>query len=149
MHKYRHKQSSIFLLEIMLNIILFSVLLIISLQFFVKTETLTVKTTQLHNGVTLCSNVATIYEEGGTELIRKEFPNSLQTSQQIIIFYDKNFNLCEKGQNYFKLQISTIEFNEGLEKSTISCLNDQNQTIYSIDVCHYTSLKSEIKGGSR
>ena len=96
MPKVKHTKSGTFLLEIILNILLFSILVIISLQFLVKTRALTTKTTILHNAVTINSGLASIYESDGLNGLLNEYHDSKSISPQMVLYYDQNFAHCKK-----------------------------------------------------
>ena len=51
-------------MEIILNLLLFSVLLVVGLQFFIHAHTRTEETTQLHQAVSSCASVAAVFERG-------------------------------------------------------------------------------------
>ena len=72
MIRYERSKSSIFLLEILINILLFSVLCVCSLQFFIKSYQLTDNTTTLHHAVTACNNVAAVFQSGDGTLASVE-----------------------------------------------------------------------------
>ena len=61
--KLKQSKNRIFLLEITINLLLFSALLIVGLLFFIKTHKLTEETQVLHEAVNACSNAASAYEQ--------------------------------------------------------------------------------------
>ena len=60
--KLKQSKNRIFLLEITINLLLFSALLIVGLLFFIKTHKLTEETQVLHEAVNACSNAASAYK---------------------------------------------------------------------------------------
>ena len=142
--KQTHSKNSLFLMEILLNILLFSVLLVVGLQFFGKTHTLTQKTQQLHAAVTSCSNVASIFESGdGTAAdILSVYPYSVNLDNKVIVYLDKNFNDCKKGQaRYYITAKLNQSGNDPLATLTIRCRTiDQKELLYELKASHYTPL---------
>ena len=140
-------------MEILLNILLFSVLLVVGLQFFGKTHTLTQKT-QLHAAVTSCSNVASVFESGdGTAAdILSVYPYSVNLDNKVIVYLDKNFNDCKKGQaRYYITAKLNKTGNDHLTTLTIRCRTvDQKELLYELRASHYTPLHvaadSQLKG---
>ena len=77
--RFQRSKSSLFLMEIILNILLFSVLLVVGLQFFIKTHLLTRETFDLQEAVTCSSNIASIYQsgDGSLDVIKEHYPNAV------------------------------------------------------------------------
>ena len=152
--KQTHSKNSLFLMEILLNILLFSVLLVVGLQFFGKTHTLTQKTQQLHAAVTSCSNVASIFESGdGTAAdILSVYPYSVNLDNKVIVYLDKNFNDCKKGQaRYYITAKLNKSGNDQLATLTIRCRTiEQKELLYELKASYYTPLHvtadTQLKG---
>ena len=70
--KHTHSKNSLFLMEIILNLLLFSVLLVVGLQFFIHAHTRTEETTQLHQAVSSCASVTACH-------YNQQKANNLQT----------------------------------------------------------------------
>ena len=60
MNQYRHSKSSLFLMEIILNILFFSILATFCVQIFFKGYQLSKSTEKLHQAVTACTSIAEI-----------------------------------------------------------------------------------------
>jgi len=107
MIRYERTKSSIFLMEIILNLLLFSVLCVCSLQFFMKAYKLTEETTTLHHAVTFCSNIASIYESGNgdIDIIYDAHPYAIHVDEQILIYLDKDYNECDHEHGIYYILI--------------------------------------------
>lgn len=141
---YKPSKSSIFLFEIIINILLFSILLCISLQFFIKSYHLTNDTGNLHQAVTACNNVANIYESGDGSLasVLEEYSHSINTNQQVIIYLDKNFCESTSDDSEFSIKIELLPNDIStpqLHQANISCYHKE-ELIYSITANQYTQL---------
>lgn len=151
-----HSKNSLFLMEIILNILLFSVLLVVSLQFFGRTHTLTRTTSQLHQAVSSCSDVAAIFEsgDGTTNEILAVYPYSVNLDNKVIVYLDKNFNDCKKGQaQYYITAKLSRDSNEQFSKLTIRCRTMDKKLLYELNACHYNQLRAtteaKLKGVAR
>ncbi len=142
--KQIHSKNSLFLMEILINILLFSALLVVGLQFFSKTHTLTQKTRELHQAVTSCSNVAAIFEsgDGTTADILTVYPYSVNLDDKVIVYLDKNFNDCQKGQaQYYITAKLDKSSNAQLATLTIRCRTMEHKALlYELNACHYNPL---------
>ncbi len=139
MIRYQRTKSSMFLMEILINILLFSVLCVCSLQFFMKALQLTEDTTTLHHAVTACSNVASIYEASNSSMedLLSAYPNALHTANQIIIYYDENFSECQRDNAAYYIHVTNTQ--DDSSKILITFYANE-KVVYSITACHYNPL---------
>ena len=92
--KRTHSKNSLFLMEIILNLLLFTVLLVVGLQFFIHAHTRTEETTQLHQAVSSCASVAAVFERGDGSLddLLTTYRYSVNLDDKIVIYLDTDFN---------------------------------------------------------
>jgi Tfp pilus assembly protein PilV len=147
MKKYGHSGSSIFLMEIIINILLFSVLLTTSLQLIMKAHTLTQDTSRLHRASTVCANIAECFESGDGTLdsIHEFYPQGSSTGDHLIIYLDEDFADCQKTDAVYLVTVSYADNTydddvySRLTEITITCTLESD-TIYSLSACHYEPL---------
>lgn len=137
---YQRTKSSMFLMEIIINILLFSVLCVCSLQFFIKAYQLSENTTTLHHAVTACSNVASLYEAGNGDIdtLLGAYPYAISTNEQIIIYYDENYNDCQKDDRAYYILVERAD--TSIHKINIRFYNQKEEFCYSIQACNYQPL---------
>lgn len=140
MMRYERSKSSIFLLEILINILLFSILCVCSLQFFIKSYQLTNNTTTLHHGVTACNNVAAVFQSGDGTLnsVEDVFTYSFTDNGQLYIYLDENYQECD-SQNVTYYIVVKQQYTE-IPSVNISFYKNGEDTTYSIDVYHYQPI---------
>lgn len=140
MIRYERSKSSMFLLEILINILLFSVLCVCSLQFFIKSYQLTAKTTTLHHAVSACNNVAAIYKasNGSVEAIIDTYPDAIQEGGFLYIYFDENYQECD-SQNVAYYIIVTEQLST-IPSVSITFYQNGEDASYSIDAFHYEAL---------
>lgn len=140
----RHSKNSVFLFEIILNLLLFSMLITVGLSFFIKTHTLTNKTSQLHHAVACCSNVATVFEAGNGTLdnLMDLYPYSICMNDKMIIYLDENYNEISSNNYTYSIIITLLSEQEyaNLHKIDITFYDDSSSEIYSIKACNYNAL---------
>lgn len=144
--KHTHSKNSLFLMEILLNILLFSVLLVVSLQFFSRTHKLTKETAQLHQAVSSCTNVASIFSsgDGTTADILAVYPYSVKLNDNVMIYLDKNFNDCKKKQaQYYITAKLSDDSTDQFSKLIIQCRTMDRNLIYELSTCHYNQLYAQ------
>lgn len=140
MIRYQRTRSSMFLMEIIVNLLLFSMLCVCSLQFFIKAYQLTENTTTLHHAVTACSNVASVYESGNgeTNIIYDTYPYAIYVNDQILIYYDENYNECDREHGAYYILVERADTT--VNKISIRFYNTANESCYSIQACNYQPL---------
>lgn len=151
MIRYERSKSSMFLLEILINILLFSVLCVCSLQFFIKSYQLTENTTTLHHAVTACNNVAAVYESGDGTIssITEMFPNAISENGLTYIYLDENYQECDSQNVVYYLTVE--EVNDDISTIHISFYKNGEDVAYAINAYYYQSLTPAIvdaAGGS-
>lgn len=154
MNKYRRTQSSIFLLEIIINILMFSVLLVVGLSFIIRAHTLTNNTRLLHRAVAECNNVATLYEnsDGNLDLILNEYPYCTNTGNQIFIYYDSDVSPCQRENSLYYISFDTatnpeedIKAGDIFSKEISFYDEGSSAEIYSLTVTSYKRLTPSSK----
>ena len=93
MNQYRHSKSSLFLMEIILNILFFSILATFCVQIFFKGYQLSKSTEKLHQAVTACTSIAEICQstDSPEETLSSIYPESMSLDATILIYYDRDF----------------------------------------------------------
>ena len=140
MSLYKRSKSSVMLLEILINLLFFSILCVCSLQFFIKSYQLTEKTTLLHHAVTACNNVATVFQsgDGTTDSIKQYYPDIIQENGEIYIYLNENYQTCDAREVMYYLVIK--ENVTQIPSINIAFYKNGDVATYSIDVYHYTPL---------
>lgn len=149
MKRKKGSGSSLFLMEILLNILLFSVMLSFCLQFFVKAHKLTNSTTELERAVTCCSNTANMFETGdGTlESIYSMYNNKIFVDGQLVVYLDKNFIDCPSEDAVFTMTVTLLPGDSPVKKAAVSCKKGED-VIYQITACQYRALTPIDSGGN-
>lgn len=139
--KRNHSRTSIFLMEIILDLLLFSILMIAGLQFFIRTHTLAEKTSRLHQAVAGCKSVASVFENGnGSKYdILNLYHYGVSLDDKILLFLDSDFQECEKPDACYYITVTINETKtEGLSMAHISCSTRENNVIYTLNASHYS-----------
>lgn len=109
MNQYRHSKSSLFLMEIILNILFFSILATFCVQIFFKGYQLSENTKKLHQAVTACVSIAEICQstDSPKEALSSIYPESMSLDATILIYYDRDFLACGKQNAVYR---ATVDF---------------------------------------
>lgn len=149
MKTYRHSKASLFLMEIMLNILFFSILVTICLQLFMKAHSLSDSTTILHRAVSTCTSIAEVYQssDDGKESILQIYPETTDQGNNMIIYFDEMFAACSKEEGCYYASITLNA--DSLDTAEILFFERENdEEIYSLSVSGYQpQTLSSIVGG--
>ena len=137
--RFQRSKSSLFLMEIILNILLFSVLLVVGLQFFIKTHLLTRETFALQEAVTCSSNIASIYQsgDGSLDVVKEHYPNAVVVRDQLFIYFNENFSECSKEESSYSSTVSLLQ-SKNINTVNITIYTKEHEELYSLDVSHLT-----------
>ena len=152
MKRYQHTKSGLFLMELLLNILLFCILCSCGLLLFVKSHNLTRDTKLLHQASRITSSIAAVYEGGDGTLatLAQEFKRPA-IEGSICIYYDDNYEPCvREGAVYYVLAhlLTTDETGastagQHLQKLEICFYDTSDRMLYTITACHYTPSTPE------
>lgn len=137
-HKSRSK-SGLFLMELLINLLLFCVLCGCGLLFFIKSHNLTNSATALHQAVSITASVAGVYETGDGSLasISTVYTNADLEGKYLCIYLDENYLPCTKDQTAYYVMASQPD--PMVCKIQIDFYNREGEVLYSIPACNYTA----------
>lgn len=135
----RHKtntRSSLFLMELIIAILFFSLAGAICLRMFAKSHHLSTDASDLNQAVRQADNVAELIKydlEKGTHTLEDEYPdaniiknvtgnieNTADMYSSSIIYFDKNWNAVNSDQAIYKLTIQAQDSSDTLRKYTLT-----------------------------
>ena len=103
MNHYRHSKSSLFLMELMIDILFFLLLATCCLQFFVKSHQLQEKNNTLNHAVSCCSNTAEALRSLSgnlNALCQDDYSNCYEKdtpqSNAVTLYFNQSYKSCNK-----------------------------------------------------
>ena len=148
MNKYRHPKSSLFLIEIMINILFFAVLVTICLQLFFKAHKLSKTTSSLHRAVTACTSIAEVYQSNlnGNEVLLTIYPDAIALNKTTLIYFDESYLPCNEAISTYR---AVLEHITPTDANITLFRQDNGDILYSLKVSSYMpSTLSELEGGT-
>ena len=103
------KRSSLFLLELIIAILFFSLAATVCVRLFIKSHILERDTLDTNHAVTSATSVAEIiqHQEDPFKYLSIYYSDSIQTTDSFFIYYDENWNPCTKQQAVYQLLLKT------------------------------------------
>ena len=132
-------KSSLFLMEILVSILLFSVASAVCVQVFVKASQLNKSSRELEQSLRVAQNFAEIMRNSKTPA-ETLFPDAKVDRSEISVSFDQSFAPCPKeSTNALYCAFLTFEETDNLHHMQIRIENIQTgQEIYSLKVSKYT-----------
>ena len=138
MKRNHHSKSGLFLMELLINLLLFCLLCGCGLMFFIKSFNLTNDATALHKAVGITSSVAGIYEtgDGSYDEICRAYPDADVEGKYLCIYLDQDFQPCTKDLTAY--YIMAEQSTDAINKIRIDFYNHSGEILYTIQTCNYT-----------
>ena len=133
-------RSGLFLMEIILAILAFSVVSAICLQLFVKAHNLGQDTKDLDMAVREASSIASIINqsESPMEVLKTLYPDSKidESSRSAILYYDQAYQPCSSDLSVYQIHISSSPIETTAYIISVRKDNDSSK-IYTLEVTAY------------
>lgn len=144
----RANLSSLFLLELILAILFFSIASAVCVQFFVKSHLLSQDAWKLNISVNEVSSTAELIQvsadaQSAIDLIHTEYPGSeVSDVSKISVYYDRDFLPCGKAQAVYCLE--TIFIQKGSMLDAVLNMKEQKdgKSIYSLTISHHLQRRA-------
>lgn len=113
--RHRATHSSLFLLELILAILFFSIASAVCIQLFVKSHLLNLQAQNLNYAVHICSNVSEIISASSDldtllEDLKVYYADATLTNNKdsitVVIYYDEDFTACDSTKAFYQLFVN-------------------------------------------
>lgn len=141
----RANASSLFLMELILAILFFSLACSVCVPLFVKSHLLSNESRTLNYASNQCSNAAELLSASSSleqfgSLLSEQYPDLEQTGTGWTVFYDDRFGACTRQDAAWCMALSCTEESGMLTADiTVSGLsgNQSGQEVYTLFVKHH------------
>ena len=141
----RANASSLFLMELILAILFFSLACSVWVPLFVKSHLLSNESRTLNHASNQCSNVAELLSASGSleqfgSLLSEQYPEMEQTDVGWTVFYDDAFDVCPSRNAVWCMALSCTEETGMLTADiTVSGLSGKQsgKEVYTLFVKHH------------
>lgn len=146
LRKNRPKSSSIFLIELILAILFFSIAGSFCVQFFVKSHILSKRSQALAFAVNECSSIAEICRTcesaaDATSILTKEYPG-FQVQECLLFYFDEDFAPCEPALAAYRIELTLSEEEQMLSSSLRVYTTEDETFIYDFETSHHLQRRT-------
>lgn len=137
MNQQPTRRSSLFLMELIIAILFFSLAATVCVRFFVKSYTLEQESQKLNHAVNAATSVAEIFrnQEQTFSLLAEEYPHGEQAENTYCIYYDINWSLCDSPNAVYKVLLQTTETDTFIIGDIT--VTDHENTLYHLTIKKY------------
>lgn len=137
MNKQPTRRSSLFLMELIIAILFFSLAATVCVRFFVKSYTLEQESQKLNHAVNAATSVAEIFrnQEQPFSLLAEEYPYGEQAENAYYIYYDINWSLCTSSNAVYSVLLQTTETDTFIIGNIT--VTDNENTLYHLTIKKY------------
>lgn len=132
--KNRPRSSGLFLMELILAILFFSIASAVCVQVFVKSHLLSVESRALNQAVNKCTSAA----EYISSVSEEELEIGTETR-----YYNEDFIECDRDDALYMMNVDTVEDN-GMVSAHIEMRQADKidgKVIYELDIVHYNARR--------
>lgn len=139
MNKQPSRRSSLFLTELIIAILFFSLASTVCVRIFVKSHTLEQESIQLNHAISAASSVAEIFrnQENPFEILEMQYPDGVKSDNHYQFFYAKDWSLCNKDEAVYTV-IADFAKVSSFEIADIQVITSK-QSIYDLSVKKYVT----------
>lgn len=138
MRRVRHSRSGLFLIELMVCILFFSITAGICIQFFVKSHRMSQDARDLYQAQQEAASMAEVLEKG------------VDSFDNLLVYYDKEWKQCDKSEKAYWLEVSErqtqVKEENDLKKIKIAVYSGtdaKKREIYHLNLSIYVPEKNE------
>lgn len=151
----RAQSSSLFLMELILAILFFSITSAVCVQFFVKSHLLSQESKVLSQAVNECSNIAEAYDTSESigdalSLLKNRYPDisaepaaSGQDTAAAVIYYDDTFSPCGEDNAVYALKADFTQ-DDSMMTAHIE-MTDDDSVIYELNTKHHIARRTDYE----
>ncbi|MEF9916510.1 MAG: hypothetical protein RSD97_04745 [Lachnospiraceae bacterium] len=139
MKKEVPKRSSLFLLELIISILFFSLASAVCIQLFAKAHLQSNQTAELNMAVTKASSIAEIIRNSPDPIdaLWKQFPQLKQKQHSLILYCDTAWNTCSMPKAFYVIEIHIKSRHQMFIGMIEIHRRDSTATLYHLTVKHH------------
>lgn len=136
MNRQKNTRFSLFLIELMIAILFFSLGSAICIQVFVKAYTVNEDAKRLSFASLNASSAASAlkYTDGTADSLKEYFPMISQDEKGLVVYYDKKFNECKKENSFFTMYITQKQMDSTIYANIRITAPDRPKPVYDLDL---------------
>lgn len=135
MNTLKNTRSSLFLMELIIAILFFSLGSAVCVRAFVQAHLTSQTARDLSFASSGVSSAASVVRYAGSGLsdLQAYYPTAISDGDETVVYYDSGFSPCDGGDAAYILRILTTRA-DGAENAHIRMLNASSELIYELEL---------------
>ena len=145
MNKSSNSRSSMFLMEIIVAILFFSLVSAVCLRIFTTSHQQSADTKNLNVAVNQAGSAAEILKDsnGGLQVLKQLYKEAVTEGQDTVVYFDENWEACQPSSGTYRMVISSEDADvSGLRSYKILIGQTGGAEIYSLTLSVHEPLHS-------
>lgn len=141
-----NSKSLLFLIELLITILFFSLTSAICIQLFVRSHRISTTSLELDQGVMLCENMAELYqhEQGFLNNLFEYYPKGELEDDTFFLYLDPDFEPCDLDTAQYRLSVLCKATESDLTGKIVFCRLPEHHEIYSLNVLYHCKLTGDL-----
>lgn len=142
MYRSGHSKSGLFLMELIIVILFFSLASTVCIQMFAKSHLISEETVNKNEAVLAAQNLAESWYAAGGDLTAMSavFPDASVTDDRLVLSYDSSWNLCDDASAVYTAVLTNSS--EDADNITCSILvgsanGTEEDALYTLSLRHH------------
>lgn len=138
------KRSNLFLMEMILAILFFSLASAVCMQLFVKARTLSQKTSEQNHAMSIAKSAASVFEAGNGTLdsLLSEYPHSQTAGTTLTVYYNDQWEPCSSKESDYRMTLKLDPQENGLTLADIQIVDARQTELFELTASNYQSRKA-------
>lgn len=135
MKKYQKQHSGLFLIELIVSILFFSLAAALCLQLFAKASLKSTQSTQLTHAVLIATSAAEAVENGciDADALSEYFSEASVENGRMRVYYDDSWQMTSSDDGKYVLEVSFVDGLESPAEETTSDITDTDDSKENAD----------------
>lgn len=136
----RNSRASLFLMELMISILFFSLSSAVCIQLFVKAHTINADTEDTSNATLIAQDISELFHhtDGDKEQLLSYYTKYESSNNEVLLYFTENGSPCSKeGANYVASLFFKQDGSYRILTMDITCI-DKEDVLYSSTLKKYT-----------
>ncbi len=146
----KHSKSSLFLMELIISILFFSMASTVCIRLFVRAHTMGAQTINESHAVNIAQNLAEGFlgSEGDMDALHALFPEGTLQDGELVLYWDGEWQPCGLKDASYTAKVTDLGYSQGSGLTSadisISGIADE-EAIYSLHLDHHLAERRDVQ----
>lgn len=126
-------KSGLFLIELIIVILFFSIASAVCVQLFVRSHLISTQSEELTQSVNVSQSAAACIQQTKGDIDRTaSLLGGVVESDKVVVYYDKDWNVCEGSEAAYRMELSITQQEDMLTCDSVVIKSFNDKEIYQV-----------------